>query len=63
MFQLADDAPACPWDLDNSGTVDTSDLLELFAQWDTADKADFDENGSVNTIDMLLLFANWGSCP
>lgn len=63
VFQLADEAPACPWDLDNSGSVDTSDLLELFAQWDTADKADFDENGSVNTIDMILLFANWGSCP
>lgn len=53
----------CPWDLDNSGSVGTSDLLELFAQWGTAGPADFDESGLVDTFDLLTLFANWGPCP
>lgn len=53
----------CPWDLDGSGTVDTNDLLALFAQWDTDGPADFDESGVVNTTDLLILFANWGPCP
>jgi len=52
----------CPWDLDNSGSVDTNDLLALFAQWGTDGSADFDSNDIVNTADMLILFANWGSC-
>ncbi|MCH8824535.1 MAG: hypothetical protein IH984_13625 [Planctomycetes bacterium] len=53
----------CPWDLDGSGSVGTSDLLELFAQWGTAGPADFDESGAVGTSDLLILFANWGPCP
>ena len=53
----------CPWDLDSSGNVNTSDLLALFAQWGTAGPADFDESGYVNTSDLLILFANWGPCP
>ncbi len=54
--------PVCPWDLDNNGSVGTSDLLELFAQWGTAGPADFDESGAVGTADLLILFANWGPC-
>ena len=53
----------CPWDLNDSGSVDTSDLLALFAQWGTDGPADFDGSGSVDTSDLLILFANWGSCP
>ena len=52
----------CPWDLDASGSVNTSDLLELFAQWGTDGPADFDESGIVDTSDLLILFANWGPC-
>ncbi|MCH8824178.1 MAG: hypothetical protein IH984_11805 [Planctomycetes bacterium] len=52
----------CPWDLDGSGSVGTSDLLELFAQWGTAGSADFDGSGVVDTGDLLTLFANWGPC-
>ena len=55
-------APLCPWDLDESGTVDTSDMLNLFAQWGSAGPADFDGSGAVNTNDLLILFANWGLC-
>ncbi len=53
----------CPWDLDKSGTVNTSDLLALFAQWGTDGSADFDGNGVVGTSDLLVLLANWGPCP
>ncbi len=62
---IPDECPggSCPWDLDNSGSVGTSDLLALFAQWGTAGEADFDGSGAVGTSDLLILFANWGSCP
>ena len=53
----------CPWDVDGSGTVDTGDLLALFAQWGTDGPADFDGSGAVGTGDLLILFANWGPCP
>ena len=53
----------CPWELDGNGSVGTSDLLALFAQWGTAGPADFDGSGAVNTNDLLILFANWGPCP
>ncbi|MCH8821866.1 MAG: hypothetical protein IH984_00005, partial [Planctomycetes bacterium] len=56
-------ANCCPWDLDESGSVGTSDLLALFAQWGTDGPADFDGSGTVNTNDLLILFANWGPCP
>ena len=54
--------PPCPWDLDDSGVIDTVDLLALFAQWGTDGSADFDDSGSVDTVDLLTLFANWGPC-
>lgn len=53
----------CPWDLDMSGSVGTSDLLTLLAQWGTAGSADFDGSGEVGTADLLVLLANWGTCP
>ncbi|MCH8824740.1 MAG: hypothetical protein IH984_14670 [Planctomycetes bacterium] len=59
---IPDQCADCPWDLDNSGSVDTGDLLELFAQWGTAGSADFDGSGAVGTSDLLILFANWGPC-
>ena len=40
--------------------VGTSDLLELFAQWGTADPVEFDESGTVDTTDLLFLFAKRG---
>ena len=58
-----DGAPGkCPWDLDNSGSVGTGDLLELFSQWGTDGPADFDGSGAVGTGDLLILFVNWGPC-
>ena len=54
--------PACPWDLDGSGSVGTGDLLALFSQWGTDGPADFDGSGAVGTGDLLILFTNWGPC-
>lgn len=56
------DDGSCPWDLDSDGSVGTSDLLELLAQWGTAGPGDFDESGAVGTSDLLILLANWGPC-
>ena len=55
----------CPWDLDESGTVSTTDLLMLFAQWVTnpGGPPDFNGDGIIDTVDILILFANWGLCP
>ena len=55
----------CTADLDEDGSVGTSDLLELFAAWgkNPGSPADLDGDGTVNTADLLILFANWGPCP
>lgn len=53
---------SCPWDLDNTGSVGTIDLLTLLGQWGTAGSADFDGSGEVGTGDLLILLANWGPC-
>ena len=44
-------ADCCPWDLDGTGFVGISDLLEFFTQLGTAGSADFDESGIVDTAD------------
>ena len=52
-------------DLNGDGTVDTVDLLLLFAAWglcvDCGEcDADLDGDCTVSVNDLLLLFANWG---
>ena len=53
----------CVGDLDDSGAVNVTDLLELLAQWGGPGSADFDDSGTVNVTDLLTLLANWGPCP
>ncbi len=57
--------PACPWDLDDNGSVGVSDLLSLLANWGPCKgcPADFDGGGTVGVSDLLVLLANWGPCP
>jgi hypothetical protein len=62
------DETPCPGDLDESGTVDGSDLLMMLAAWGECDdpqdcSADLDGNGVVDGSDLLMLLANWGTCP
>lgn len=54
-----------PFDLNDDCTVNTVDLLALFASWGPSEACnpgppDFNEDGIVNTVDLLMLFANWG---
>ena len=54
----------CTGDFDNSGAVDTGDLLALLAAWGTEDpNFDLDMSGTVDTGDLLALLAAWGTCP
>lgn len=54
----------CAWDLDESGMVDTNDLLILFAHWgEHGPQEDFDNSGVVGAADLNILFVNWGACP
>ena len=54
----------CTGDINGDETVDTADLLDLFADWghSPGSAADFDGDGAVGTQDLLILFANWGPC-
>ncbi len=54
----------CTGDLDGNGTVNTNDLLILFANWgpNPLNPADFNGDGMVGIADLLILFANWGPC-
>lgn len=55
----------CPADLDDDGSVGTSDLLELLSAWGSKPHGppDLDDDGIVGTGDLLVLLANWGPCP
>ena len=57
--------PPCPADLNGDGTVNTSDLLLLFAAWGTnpGGPPDLDGDGTVSISDLLILFGDWGPCP
>jgi hypothetical protein len=57
-------APACPADLDGSGTVDVFDLLALLGAWGPCAgcPADLDGSGSVDVFDLLALLGAWGDC-
>ena len=53
--------PACPADLDASGSVDGADLGAMLAAWGTA-TADVDGDGTTDGADLGSLLASWGSC-
>ncbi|MCH8824439.1 MAG: hypothetical protein IH984_13145 [Planctomycetes bacterium] len=56
------DPSVCDADLNGDGTVNTSDLLNLFASWGPCDAcgADLDGDGIVGTSDLLIIFSLWG---
>ena len=57
--------PDCIGDLDGSGDVGITDLLELLAAWgpNPGHPADLNGNGVVDINDFLELLAGWGPCP
>ena len=54
----------CLWDLDNSGNVGVTDLLDLLGQWgtDPGGPPDFNGDGNVDVTDLLALLGVWGEC-
>jgi len=53
----------CPEDVNGDGTVNTSDLLIVLAQWGTAGPlGDVNFDQTVNTEDLLLVLGAWGEC-
>lgn len=56
----------CIADMDESGTVDVLDLLELLGDWGCdrcGCRGDINCDCVVNTVDLLLLLGEWGDCP
>jgi hypothetical protein len=54
-------APACPADIDGSGTIDAADLAALLGAWNTA-AGDLDGNGTTDAADLAALLGAWGAC-
>lgn len=54
----------CPQDLDNSGDIGVTDLLEVLGAWgsDPGGPPDFDSDGNVGVTDLLAVLGAWGSC-
>jgi len=55
----------CTGDINGSGEVDVSDLLEVIAQWGTCSASctgDVSGDGVVDVTDLLELIAAWGPC-
>ncbi len=54
----------CLWDLDASGDVGVTDLLDLLGAWgtDPGGPPDFDGDGDVGVTDLLALLGAWGEC-
>lgn len=56
--------PACPADLDDTGTVDAADLFDLLGAWGSCPGCAEDLTGdeTVDADDLFELLAAWGSC-
>lgn len=55
----------CPNDLDGSGDVGFSDLLQLLSVWGpcTGCPEDLDGSGAVDFSDLLEILSSFGACP
>ena len=58
------DAPVCPTDVDQDGSVGFADVLSLLVDWGcgTCPDSDVDNSGFVDFSDLLAVIANWGDC-
>ena len=54
----------CHADLDCDGTVGTTDLVSLVAQWGSCElcSADVDDDGQIGVLDLIGLIVAWGVC-
>ena len=63
LGEPVNNAPACPADLNGSGTVDAADLAVLLGAWGGTGAANLDGSGVVDAADLAILLGAWGSCP
>jgi alpha-tubulin suppressor-like RCC1 family protein len=54
--------PACPGDMDASGTVDAGDLAALLGNWGGSGIGDVDRSGTVDGSDLAAMLGSWGPC-
>ncbi|HIN09115.1 MAG TPA: sugar dehydrogenase [Phycisphaerales bacterium] len=59
------DVNNCPADINGDGTVSTTDLLAIIADWGSCSgcPTDLNGDGTVSTTDLLAVIAAWGACP
>ena len=61
------EAPPCPGDLDNSGSVTSVDLEMILTNWGPvgakSPQSDINGDGIVNAADLTLVLSSWGACP
>jgi len=55
--------PACPGDLNGSGTVDSSDLALMLNAWGQPGSTDLNGSGVTDAGDLAIILGAWGSCP
>lgn len=55
----------CTGDTDNSGTVDSIDILAVVSAWGPCEgcNEDIDGNNTIDVHDLLAVFSAWGECP
>lgn len=53
----------CPADLNEDGTVDITDMLQIVSDWGTTGgNSDIDGSGTVDMGDLLAVIGAWGQC-
>jgi hypothetical protein len=59
----------CPWDIDQNGSVGSSDLTQLYLNWGACPSegricwADVNGNCAVESQDLSDILVHWGACP
>ena len=56
-------SPACPADLDGTGTIDFGDLLTALAAFGQTAGGDVDGDGDTDFNDLLAVLSSFGPCP
>lgn len=54
---------ACPADINDDGTVDVVDLVQVITNWNqTGNPADVNTDGIVDVLDLVEVITTWGRC-
>ena len=63
-YALSPAPPACPADVNNDGSVDFGDLIQLISKWGNCLDCpeDVSLDGEVDFTDLLVVLTEWGPC-